>query len=121
MIIAIDFDGTIIEKINYPELRYKLKPFAREVINKISKKHRCVLCTSRYGWYKAYAFYWLYKNNIEIHIGKPIGKPRADIYIDDNNLESKEINWIKIYKEIKIKEAQYEQDKKHSKYKENNN
>ena len=98
MIIAIDFDGTIVEDNKYPCIKYKFKEYAKEAINNIAKKHNLILCTARYGWYILPAIWFIRKNKLPIKIYK--GKPYADIYIDDKNLGCKDINWKNIEKEL---------------------
>ena len=38
MIVAVDFDNTIIEPVKYPDTSYKLKENCKEVLNRLNKK-----------------------------------------------------------------------------------
>lgn len=99
MTIAIDFDGTIIENVKYPALRYKFKPHAKQVLTRLAKHHKLVLCSARYGWYMIYGILFIKYHKLPIHIH--FGKPVADVYIDDKNLDSEKIDWLEIEKKIK--------------------
>ena len=101
MIVAVDFDGTLIEEVEFPQLSYSLLPNASEVIRELHNKGvEFVLCTARYGWYFIPAVVFIKKNKLPIKIF--YGKPNADIYIDNKNLGTELIDWLK------IKEAIYE-------------
>lgn len=104
MIIAVDFDGTLIEDIQYPSTDYILKPGVEEVINNLVKNHTIVLCTARYGWYFWDAVQFIQKIKLPILIQQ--GKPVADIYIDDKNLNCSRIDWYEILDQIKTLEEE---------------
>jgi len=109
LIIAIDFDGTIVEH-KFPEIG-KLKPFAKEIINKLVEDgNYIIIWTCRYVKQDLVnMFYFLVNNGIKFHNinincpnidFKPIPKIYADIYIDDRSLFYKD-DWNLIYEEIK--------------------
>jgi len=96
MIIAIDFDGTIVEH-KYPKIG-KALPFAIETLKALQKKgHQIILWTYRTGkeldeavafclsrgieFYAVNKNYPEEQNDINVH-----RKIHADIYIDDRNL-----------------------------------
>ena len=96
-IIAVDFDGTIVED-RYPEIG-KAKLFAFETLKKLqSDGHRLTLWTYRSGKALQDAVDFCEKNGIEFYginnsfIGeefdesKASRKINADIFIDDRNL-----------------------------------
>lgn len=110
MIIAVDFDGTIVEH-RYPEIGKEL-PFATYTLRKlIEDKHRLILWTVRRGkeledaikWCKEHdiEFYAVNKSYPEEEIGENglYGKINADMFIDDLNLGGLP-NWTVIYKMI---------------------
>ena len=107
MIIAVDFDGTIVEH-KYPEIGNEL-PFAIDTLRKLTEQqHRLVLWTVRRGellqqavdWCKARGveFYAVNKNFPEetLEDNSCYGKINADIFIDDRNLGGLP-NWGRIY------------------------
>lgn len=113
LIIAIDFDGTIVEHI-YPQIG-KLKHSAKEVINKLfDEGHEIIIWTCRCNAHSEYEDltdmkYFLQENEIKYtkinsnSDSVPYGcKPKiySDIYIDDKNLFYID-DWNIIYKEIK--------------------
>ncbi|MCX7985552.1 MAG: hypothetical protein N2662_01250 [Bacteroidales bacterium] len=96
MIIAVDFDGTIVEH-EYPRIG-KEKPFAFYTLKKLQADgHLLILWTSRQGEALNEAVEFCRKNGIEFYavnknspdetwdenVGRKIV---ADIYIDDRNL-----------------------------------
>ena len=95
MIIAIDFDGTIVEH-KYPEVG-KIIEGADVVIGKLKKAgHTIIIWTCRGGFCLLKAKYFLDANKIPYdylnenapleEIGlKPFPKVFANIYIDDRN------------------------------------
>ena len=110
MIIAVDFDGTIVEH-RYPEIGKEL-PFATYTLRKlIEDKHQLILWTVRRGkeledaikWCKEHdiEFYAVNKSYPEEEIGENglYGKINADMFIDDLNLGGLP-NWTVIYKMI---------------------
>lgn len=107
MIIAVDFDGTIVEH-EYPKIGREL-PFATGTLKKlIEEQHRIILWTVRRGkeledaveWcrQRGVEFYAVNKNFPEENVendGKYC-KINADIFIDDRNLGGLP-NWGDIY------------------------
>jgi hypothetical protein len=96
MIIAVDFDGTIVEH-NYPRIGKPI-PFAIDTLRKIQEdgRHRLILWTVREGRLleeavnyckeKGIEFYAVNKNNPE---EEPFALPRklaVDLFIDDRNI-----------------------------------
>jgi hydroxymethylpyrimidine pyrophosphatase-like HAD family hydrolase len=96
MIIAIDFDGTIVEH-QYPEIG-RIRPFAFETLQALqSKKHRLILWTHRSGQLLEEAVEFCRANGIEFYaVNKNYPEETwsehdsrkifADMYIDDRNL-----------------------------------
>ncbi len=108
MIIALDFDGTIVQH-KYPEIGSEI-PFATATIRKlIEEKHRIILWTVRRGKLLQDAVDWCNERGIEFYavnksypeeeIGEGYGKVNADLFIDDRNLGGLP-NWGDIYKMI---------------------
>ena len=95
MIIAVDFDGTIVEH-RYPAIGKEL-PFALETIKALQKKqHQIILWTYRSGKEldeavefcrkRGVEFYAVNKNYPEERYDETISrKINADMYIDDRN------------------------------------
>lgn len=109
MIIAVDFDNTLIEKVKYPSIKnYKLKKNVKNTLEELSRHNKLILCTSRHGWYFIPAVLFIKKHKLPIKIH--YGKPSADIYIDDKNLGCKGIDWLEI-KELILKEVNTNADK----------
>ena len=120
MIIAVDFDGTIVED-KYPRIG-KLMDNAIEVLKKLQEEgHYIILWTCRDGSELEEAVLFLKENGfvpdkINDHSDKmielyPNSKPKkvyADIYIDDRNFSSCcndiFIDWKFIYNAISGKE-----------------
>ena len=109
MIIAIDFDGTIVQH-KYPEIGSEI-PFATATIRKlIAEQHQVILWTVRRGkllqeavdWCKEHGieFYAVNKSFPEEEVGEGSGKVNADIFIDDRNLGGLP-DWGNIYRMIK--------------------
>lgn len=95
MIIAVDFDGTIVEH-RYPEIG-KERPFAIDTLRRLqSEGHILVLWTIRRGERLAAAVEFCEKrglrfNAVNRNYGAPddepfCGKVYADIYVDDRNV-----------------------------------
>jgi len=113
MIIAIDFDGTIVEH-KYPHIGKPL-PGAFETISQLyADGHRIIIWTCRGGQELVCAIEYLHKNgvpfdrvnenvNYEIIGFKPAPKIYADIYIDDKNLGGFP-GWEKTYEIISTME-----------------
>lgn len=97
MIIAVDFDGTIVEH-KFPEIG-KTKLFAFETLKELQKQgHHLILWTYRSGQKLKNAVEFCKKNGIEFHAinanypGEVFNennisrKIYADVYIDDRNI-----------------------------------
>ena len=109
LVIAIDFDGTIVEH-RYPFIG-KIRPFAFETMEALQVKgHRLILWSHRAGakldeavkFCRSHGieFYAVNKNfPEEIWEGTDSRKILADIYIDDRNLGGLP-SWGEIYKMI---------------------
>lgn len=109
MIIAIDFDGTIVEH-KFPHIG-KQRPFAFETLKALQKKgHRLILWTYRSGkeledavnFCKAHGveFYAVNKNYPEERWNSfESRKINADLYIDDRNFGGIP-TWGEIYQTI---------------------
>lgn len=111
MIIAVDFDGTIVEH-RYPEIGEEL-PFAVSTLKLLANKHnhRLILWTVRHGrllqeavdWCKerGLEFYAVNKNFPEEEVDNENGycKVNAELFIDDRNLGGLP-DWGKIYSMI---------------------
>lgn len=110
MIIAVDFDGTIVEH-RYPKIG-KTKLFAFETLKQLQKQgHRLILWTYRAGRELEEAVIFCKENGIEFYAvnrnypeeifnEKEISrKIYADIYIDDRNIGGFP-GWSKIWEII---------------------
>ncbi len=97
MIIAVDFDGTIVEH-RYPKIG-KIKLFAFETLTQLQKQeHRLILWTVRAGKELEEAVNFCKENGIEFYsVNKNYPEEEftentvsrkiyADIYIDDRNI-----------------------------------
>lgn len=113
MIIAVDFDGTIVNH-EYPEIGSEI-PFATTYIRKlIEEQHQVILWTVRRGkllqdavdWCKerGIEFYAVNKSYPEEETGEGYAKINADIFIDDCNLGGIP-DWGNIYNMIKNKKT----------------
>ncbi|WP_276864348.1 hypothetical protein [Mediterranea massiliensis] len=111
MIIAIDFDGTIVEH-RYPQIGREL-PFAIETLKKLSaERHRLILWTVREGRLLDEALEFCRSRGLEFyavnrdypeeeqernnHFSR---KLKADVFIDDRNLGGLP-DWGTIYEMI---------------------
>lgn len=105
MIIAIDFDGTIVEH-KFPEIG-KLRKDAKEVINQLyNEGHYIIIWTCRYeGFAVEQMELFLAANDIKYHcinqnhpelLFSPKPKIYADIYIDDRQVGGLP-SWKEIY------------------------
>ena len=116
MIIAVDFDGTIVEQ-KYPSIG-KEKPFAVETLRQLSTEgHKIILWTVRSGELLKEAIHWCENRNLHffaVNSNQPAGslfehthdsspKIMADIYIDDANLGGIP-DWGEIYQLISRKQ-----------------
>jgi len=110
-ILAIDFDGTIVED-RYPKIG-KEKPFAFETLKRLEQDgHRLILWTMRSGERLEEAVNFCKKNGITFYAinesfpGEKIGdssrKVNADIFIDDRNVGGF-LGWGEIYQIISEK------------------
>jgi hydroxymethylpyrimidine pyrophosphatase-like HAD family hydrolase len=109
MIIAVDFDGTIVEH-NYPAIG-KEKTFAISALKALQKKgHRIILWTFRAGkeleealkfcYERELVFYAVNKNYPEEEFDETVSrKIYADLFIDDRNLGGLP-GWGEIYRMI---------------------
>lgn len=121
-IIAVDFDGTIVED-RFPEIG-KPMPFAFDVLKKFQVDgHRLILWTYRHGSKLDDAVTFCRDNGLEFYaVNKsfPEEKPdanlsrkiMADIFIDDRNLGGMK-SWGEIYQQVTgIVEEAYKAKKK---------
>ena len=110
MIIAVDFDGTIVEH-KYPEIGNE-RPFATYTLRKlIEDRHRLILWTVRRGKELQEAVDWCMERGVEFYAVnrnfpeetvEPHGgysKINAELFIDDCNLGGIP-DWGKIYQMI---------------------
>lgn len=111
MIIAVDFDGTIVEH-QYPKIGPEV-PFAIDTLKRIQReeRHQLILWTVREGKLlddavefcrkRGLEFYAVNKNFPEEEAGtKGCRKVNAELYIDDRNLGGLP-DWGIIYKILK--------------------
>lgn len=108
MIIAVDFDGTIVED-RYPEIG-KERPFATITLRKlIEHHHKLILWTVREGQLLDEAVEWCRNKGIEFYaVNKDYEeedpetnkhfsrKIKADVFIDDRNVGGL-LDWGSIY------------------------
>jgi hydroxymethylpyrimidine pyrophosphatase-like HAD family hydrolase len=109
LIIAIDFDGTIVEDTEGITIG-DLKPHAKEVINWIQEiGYYTILWTCRTGEGLNDVIKFLKNNGINfsaINKNAPFldfqtsQKIFANIYIDNRNLDSSKIDWLKIKESV---------------------
>ena len=111
MVIAIDFDGTIVEH-RYPLIGKEL-PFAIDTLRKLSQDgHKLILWTVREGQYlddavefcksRGLEFYAVNRDYPEENLGNNnhyTRKLKADLWIDDRNLGGLP-DWGTIYEMI---------------------
>jgi len=109
MIIAVDFDGTIVEH-RFPEIGRE-RPFAFDTLKALQKKgFRIILWTHRSGDLLKEAVDYCRKNGLEFYaVNKNFPEEKwdteesrkisADIYIDDRNLGGIP-SWGEIYRMI---------------------
>lgn len=103
MVIAIDFDGTITDRNEFPYIG-KLKEHAIDAIKNLQKHgHKCVLWTCRYGVSLAAARERLLQEGLSLdgYNESPYlldsRKIVADVYIDDRNVFMvDDVDWYKI-------------------------
>lgn len=110
MIIAVDFDGTIVEH-KYPGIGEEI-PFAVSTLRMLAEqRHRLILWTVRRGKLLEEAVEWCSSRGLEFYaVNKNFpeeviegencfGKINADIFIDDRNLGGLP-DWGVIYKMV---------------------
>jgi len=112
MIIAVDFDGTIVEH-KYPSIG-KEKPFAVDTLRQLAAEgNKLILWTVRHGETLDEALEWCSKRGLEfyaVNSNYPAGslfaerrssspKIEADVFIDDHNLGGLP-DWGEIYQRI---------------------
>lgn len=102
MIIAVDFDGTLVEH-EYPDIG-PIKPGAAEALRSFKKAgHKILIWTCRQGAEEQNVRLFLLQNNIPFDsINTPVPgydlatrKVYADLYIDDKGLRFED-NWEEI-------------------------
>ncbi|MFI3293390.1 MAG: hypothetical protein SNG27_02430 [Rikenellaceae bacterium] len=111
MVIAVDFDGTIVEH-RYPEIGKEI-PFATETLKLLLQdRHRLILWTVREGDLLDQAIEWCRERGVEFYAincdypeessvdGTFSRKLKADLFIDDRNLGGIP-DWGTIYTMIK--------------------
>lgn len=110
LIIAVDFDGTIVED-DYPSIGQP-KLFAFETLKELKKDgHRLILWTYRNGDKLKEAIDFCHENGIDFYAvnknfpeekfeGKVSRKIHADLFIDDRNIGGFP-GWGEIYRIIK--------------------
>ncbi len=115
MIIAVDFDGTIVEH-QYPAIG-KTKLFAFETLKALQKKnHSLILWTFRSGKFLDEAVEFCKKNGVEFYAANKnypeevfdpsvSRKVNAEVFIDDRNLGGFP-GWSRIW-ELLENEAEY--------------
>lgn len=107
MVIAVDFDGTIVEH-RYPEIGKEI-PFATTTLKMlINERHRLILWTVRQGALLDEAVEWCRERGVEFYAvnknfpeeqvenGGGYSKVDADMFIDDKNLGGLP-DWGRIY------------------------
>ena len=111
MVIAVDFDGTIVEN-KYPEIGQEL-PFAIETLKMLIKdRHRVVLWTCREGELLDAALDWCRERGVEFYAANRdypeettdnnphfTRKLKADIFIDDRSIGGLP-DWGTIYRMV---------------------
>ncbi|WP_420186909.1 BT0820 family HAD-type phosphatase [Bacteroides pyogenes] len=115
MIIAVDFDGTIVEH-RYPHIGEEI-PFAVETLKLLQQeKHRLILWSVREGQLLDEAVEWCKRRGLEFYaVNKDYPEERqghqgfsrklkADMFIDDRNLGGLP-DWGVIYEMIKDKKT----------------
>lgn len=111
MVIAVDFDGTIVEH-RYPQIGQEI-PFATDTLKQLIKEHhKLILWTVREGELLDEAVAWCRERGVEFYaVNKDFPeekqtaahhysrKIKADVFIDDRNLGGLP-DWGTIYKMI---------------------
>lgn len=108
LILAIDFDGTIVKEI-FPKIGHLRRDAVKYIRKLYDEGHYIIIWTCREGVYKAEMEHFLNANNIPYHkvndsnpeaVEKYGWSPRkvgADIYIDDRGILGIP-NWFTIYR-----------------------
>lgn len=112
-IIAVDFDGTIVQD-QYPDIG-KALPFAFETLKMLQKEgHRLILWTYRFGGKLDEAVEFCRENGVEFYAvnrsfpeekyneREASRKIHADLFIDDRNLGGMR-SWGEIYQMVSTK------------------
>jgi len=110
-IIAIDFDGTIVEQgpNNYILDIFEFLPNAEEVLKYLQNRVYLILWTCRQGKELQKALKFLKENeitfdsineNLEALDFDTSNKIYADLYLDDKNGDGKDIDWLKFKKRV---------------------
>ena len=111
MVIAVDFDGTIVEH-RYPEIGKEL-PFATETLRMLIKeRHKLILWSVREGKLLEDAVNWCRERGVEfyainkdfpeenVELNKHFSrKLKADLFIDDRNIGGLP-DWGQIYRMV---------------------
>ena len=99
MIIAVDFDGTIVEH-SYPQIGQEI-PFAIATLKQLqAERHLLILWSVREGELLEEAIEFCRQRGLEFyavnanypdeqagsHVAHPCRKPKADLFIDDRNV-----------------------------------
>ena len=119
MVIAVDFDGTIVEN-RYPEIGHE-RPFATETLRMLAKdKHQLILWSCREGKLLDDAVAWCRERGVEFWaVNKDYPeeeetknsyfsrKIKADMFIDDRQVGGLP-DWGTVYQMIKFHKS-YEQ------------
>lgn len=101
MTVAVDFDGTLVKPIPFPQTNYESLDGAEEVICKLAAEGvDFVLYTARYGWWRIPAILYIKKRQLPIRVLWFNKKPRAKVYIDNHNIFCKEVDWQQIGEEL---------------------
>ncbi len=111
MIIAVDFDGTIVENA-YPEVGKPMKNAVKALRYFKEQKHTIIINSCRAGDYLDDMTHYLLYNDIPFDFinendpkrtsqyGSDTRKISADIYIDDKNIFCHSIDWDEIMREV---------------------
>ena len=122
MIIAVDFDGTIVE-YKYPEIG-KEKPFAIDTLRTLQREgNRLILFTSREGELLDEAVAFCHERGLDffsVNSNDPpdtmfprrTAKVIADLYIDDRNLGGIPDDWTQIYAMITQQRAERQEKRR---------
>lgn len=110
MLIAVDFDGTIVEH-EYPKIGRE-RPFATQTLKKLVEDgHRLILWTIRHGETLQEALDWCTERGVtfyavncdyegqDVDSGERSPKVKCDMYIDDRNIGGLP-DWGTIYEMI---------------------